>query len=347
MQDRKIDFVISWVDGKDQAWRQEKSRYDAASSSDDGEERYRDWDNLKYWFRGVEKFAPWVGKIHFITWGHLPEWLDVNHPRLHIVRHEDYIPQEYLPTFNSHTIEWNMHRIEGLAEQFVYFNDDFFLINKVKPEDFFQHGKPCDMLAFQPVVANPANPVMSHIYLNNSLVISKYFNKRENVKKQPGSYFKIGYPLLYFVYNILEMMFPLYTGFYTVHGPSPFLRDTYRTLWAKEGELLDATCRHRFRNEADVSQYLAREWQKLSGDFQARNITRHFRYFNVESDNPALVKVICGQKAKMICINDANKPIDFVRAKKQVIDAFESILPEKSSFEKSRDMARKLSLEKR
>lgn len=334
MQDHKIDFVISWVDGKDQAWLQEKSKYDAASGSDDAKERYRDWENLKYWFRGVEKFAPWAAKIHFITWGHLPKWLDVNHPRLHIVRHQDYIPQEYLPTFNSHTIEWNMHRIEGLAEQFVYFNDDFFLINKVKPEDFFQHGKPCDMLAFQPVVANPANPVMSHIYLNNSLVISKYFNKRGNVKKQPGSYFKIGYPALYFVYNILEMMFPQYTGFYTVHGPSPFLKDTYRTLWAKEGELLDATCRHRFRNEADVSQYLAREWQKLSGSFKAQNITRHFRYFDVESDNPVLTKVICGQKAKVICINDANKPIDFIRAKNQVIDAFECILPEKSSFEK-------------
>ena len=117
MQDHKIDFVISWVDGKDQAWLQDKSKYDAASGSDDAKERYRDWENLKYWFRGVEKFAPWVAKIHFITWGHLPKWLDVNHPRLHIVRHEDYIPQEYLPTFNSHTIEWNMHRIEGLAEQ--------------------------------------------------------------------------------------------------------------------------------------------------------------------------------------------------------------------------------------
>lgn len=334
MQDHKIDFVISWVDGGDPAWLQEKSKYHAIGSSDDAKERYRDWDNLRYWFRGVEKFAPWVDKIHFITWGHLPAWLNVNHPRLHIVRHEDYIPREYLPTFNSHTIEWNMHRIEGLAEQFVYFNDDFFLINTVKPQDFFLQGKPCDMLAFQPVVANPANPVMSHIYLNNSLVISKYFHKRENVKMQPGNYFKFGYPCLYFVYNILEMMFPLYTGFYTVHGPSPFLKETYRTLWAKEEELLDETCRHRFRNEADVSQYLAREWQKLSGKFHAQNITRHFRYFDVQSDNPALIKAIVKQKAKMICINDANAPIDFMHAKKQVAEAFACILPETSSFEK-------------
>lgn len=338
MQENKIDFVVTWVDGSDKDWQQEKSKYGLSLSGkdiDDANERYRDWDNLKYWFRGVEKYAPWVRKVHFITWGHLPVWLNTAHPKLNIVCHEDYIPAKYLPTFNSHTIEWNMHRIEGLSEQFVYFNDDFFLTGPVKAEDFFKNGKPCDMLAFQPVVANPANPVMSHIYLNNSLVISKYFSKRENVRKQMGKYFKLGYPGLYFFYNLLELAFPLFTGFYTVHGPSPFLKETFCTLWEKEANLLDQTCCHRFRSEADVSQYLAREWQKLSGNFHAQNITRHFRYFDVKSDNPALVRAIASQGTRIICINDANEPIDFVQAKRQVIEALEKNLPDKSEFEKS------------
>lgn len=335
MQESKIDFVMPWVDGSDAAWQREKSRYDASRDADDADERYRDWDVLKYWFRGVEKYASWVRKIHFITWGHLPEWLDTSNPRLNVVRHEDYIPKEYLPTFNSHTIEWNMYRIEGLSEQFVYFNDDVFLTGLVRPEDFFHDGKPCDMLAFQPVVANPANPVMSHIYMNNSLVLSKYFTKRENVKGQPGNYFKLGYPCMYFFYNLLELAFPLFTGFYTVHGAAPFLKETFRTLWEKEQVLLDGTCRHRFRSEDDVSQYLAREWQKLSGNFHAKNITRHFKYFNVKNDNQELVRAIVSQKARMICINDANEPIDFIYARKQIRDAFEQILPEKSEFEKS------------
>lgn len=334
MQENRIDFVISWVDGNDKAWQQEKRKYDTCSGTDSADERYRDWENLKYWFRGVEKYAPWVGKIHFITWGHLPKWLDTSHPKLHIVRHEDYMPAEYLPTFNSHTIEWNMHKIDGLSERFVYFNDDFFLTGTVKEEDFFEGDRPCDMLAFQPVVANPKNPIMSHIYLNNTLALSKYFSKRENVKMQPRNYFKIGYPPLYFFYNLLEMGFPLYTGFYTVHGPSPFLKSTYEMLWEKEGELLDATCSHKFRHEEDVSQYLVREWQKLSGHFKAKNITKNFRYFNVGSDNPKLVDTIVKQKAKIICINDANEPIDFAHAKKQIIEAFEKVLPEKSGFEK-------------
>ena len=57
-----IDFVIAWVDGNDQKWKREKEWYarrDAKQSlCDNREERYRDWDNLQYWFRGVEKNAP-------------------------------------------------------------------------------------------------------------------------------------------------------------------------------------------------------------------------------------------------------------------------------------------------
>ncbi len=90
----KIDFVIIWVDGSDVEWKKERAVYDKSikDDADNGDHRYRDWNNLKYWFRGVEKFAPWVRKIHFITWGHLPKWLDISHPKLHLVRHEDYIP---------------------------------------------------------------------------------------------------------------------------------------------------------------------------------------------------------------------------------------------------------------
>ena len=93
-----IDFVITWVDGNDPAWQQEKSRTLKASGlidkTDDRKERYRDWDNLQYWFRGVEQFAPWVRKVHFVTWGHLPEWLNTSAPKLNIVNHEDFIPEE-------------------------------------------------------------------------------------------------------------------------------------------------------------------------------------------------------------------------------------------------------------
>lgn len=73
-----IDFVITWVDGNDLEWKREKAArlgrtdMDISVNTDDRKERYRDWDNLRYWFRGMEKYAPWVRKVHFVTWGHIP-----------------------------------------------------------------------------------------------------------------------------------------------------------------------------------------------------------------------------------------------------------------------------------
>lgn len=90
--------------------------------------RYRDYGTFNYWFRMVEMHAPWVNNIYLITNGQRPKWLNVNHPKLKWVRHEEFIPKEYLPTFNASAIEMNIHRIDGLSENFVLFNDDMYLI---------------------------------------------------------------------------------------------------------------------------------------------------------------------------------------------------------------------------
>jgi len=332
--EQEIDFVVTWVDGGDPAWRRERARFSGETGVDDDECRYRDWGLLRYWFRGVEKFAPWVRRVHFITWGHLPPWLNTECPKLRIVRHEDYIPREYLPTFNCNVLEIHLHRIKGLAEQFVYFNDDLYLLRSVGPDCFFSEGLPWDMLAFQPVVANPENPVMSHLFLNNSLVLCRHFRKRENVKHQPGNYFHLGYPPLYFFYNLLELAFPKYTGFYTVHGPAPFLRKTFLELWEKEEAVLTATSGHRFRNQDDVTDYLFRDWQKLSGNFRPRNVQRDLSYFGLGENHEGLLRTIRGQKSRMLCINDAAEVPDADRIQREIQEAFEQILPEASAFER-------------
>ena len=328
----EIDFVITWVNSADEEWQKNKTRYQQEEGTDAGVQRYRDWGLLKYWFRGVEKYAPWVRRIHLVVAGTLPDWLDTAHPRLHIVRHEDYIPAEYLPTFNSNVLELYLNRIEGLSEHFVYFNDDMFLLKSTSPETFFKKGKPRDMLAFQPVVANPENPVMSHTLLNNMLVLSKYFDKRREVAAHPGRYFKPGYPPLYFFYNLLELFFPLYTGLYTVHNPFPFCRSTFEELWEKEGELFLRVSANRYRGEGDITPYLFREWQKLSGNFTPANVKRGFRYFDVRDEEEKILKTIRKRKAQIICINDSCVA-EWQDRKVQMLEAFEEILPDSCSYE--------------
>ena len=100
-----IDFIVTWVDGNDPDWLKQKHEYLGAAYNarevDVRDVRYRPWDTLKYLFRGIDTYAPWVRRIHFVTWGHLPSWLNTSNPRLNVVKHSDYIPEKYLPTFSS------------------------------------------------------------------------------------------------------------------------------------------------------------------------------------------------------------------------------------------------------
>ena len=87
-----IDFVVTWVDMDDPEWKKQFHQYSGKIDNrvnEVSEARFRDYGFLKYWFRGVEKFTPWVRKVHFVTSGQQPDWLNVDHPKLNLVSHED------------------------------------------------------------------------------------------------------------------------------------------------------------------------------------------------------------------------------------------------------------------
>ena len=327
----EIDFVIPWVDGGDPAWRREKDQYagSTASTEDAREIRFRDWETLRYWFRGVERFAPWVGKIHFITWGHLPEWLDTDHPKLHIVNHRDYIPEQYLPTFSSHVIELNMHRIPELSDRFVYFNDDIFILKPLQETDFFIGGKPCDLC-----VANAITPRLgefSPILLQTTSYINKHFNKKQDIRRNFKKWFSPKYGKL-LIRTVCLLPWTFHTGFYNHHLAVPYEKRTLETVWAAEPEILNETCSHRFRDDRDVNQYIFRYWRLASGDFVPHGILG--RYMNMGDDNTAIYQTVRDRSVKLFCINDKDNRADFETEKKKLIEAFESVFPEKSQFER-------------
>ena len=86
-----IDFVVLWVDGNDPQWQAQKAKYQGKTLDDsNAAHRFRDWGLMPYWFRAVEKFCPWVRKVHFVTCGHVPQWLNLDCPKLNHVKHSDY-----------------------------------------------------------------------------------------------------------------------------------------------------------------------------------------------------------------------------------------------------------------
>ena len=329
----KIDFVIIWVDSNDPDWQKEKSKYAKNSNGDRSIIRYRDWENLKYLFRGIEKYAKWVNNVYFVTCGHLPSWLNTECDKLKIVKHSDYMPKEYLPTFNANPIEMNLHRIKGLEEHFVFFNDDMFLTNHVKKEDFFKNGMPCELAALNAVTPSNEN-IVSYIWFNDWAIINKHFDKRKCIKKNLNKWINIKYGKENL--RTLQLMpWKKFLGFKFTHLPTSLLKSTYYEVWQKEYDVLNSTSLNKFRTKNDVNQYLIKDWQICQGKFYPRS-NRIGKIYDVSKNNiENIVKDIKNKKHKMICINDG--VIDeeqFEIYKKRIIDAFEQVLPEKSNFEK-------------
>lgn len=329
-----IDFVLAWVDGSDPAWCEERIQYDPNCKLDAKHlaERYRDWENLQYWFRAVEKYAPWVHRIYLVTWGHIPVWLNLSCEKLVVVNHRDFIPEQYLPTFNANTIELNFHRIPGLSEHFVYFNDDMFLTRPVTPEDFFMNGLPRDELIQDTVYFTPTS--IGHLIGSDLTLLNKHFPKKQLRHLPLKMLMNPGYGVLNLYRNLVLTVWPYYTGFYCSHICASYLKSTYETLWALEPEVLHQTCLCRTRQATNVNQYLFKFWQLVEGKFVPRPVRfGHAFHLNDRMDD-ALDDAIENSRYSTICINDTELVTNFEAQKQRVIALFQKKLPEKSSFEK-------------
>ena len=327
-----IDFVITWVDMEDPKWKAEFSKYSGKKDNEKNgvsEARFRDYGFLKYWFRGVEKFAPWVRKIHFVTSGQKPEWLDENNPKINLVNHKDYIPAEFLPTYNSVVIERYLHKIPDLAEHFVYFNDDFYIINNISTERFFKNGVPCDIAVFQ------YNPSWSQWYKrikNNLKIINRHFDKKEVMARDHDKWFHKSYGSRA-RWNYLLKPYGKFITLRTPHNAQPYLKSTFEEVWAVAEKELTETSANRFRTVTDYTPELFRTWQICKGNFEPYNTYSDTKMFPLMIKPKQAIKAIYNQSYTLICLNDNVHIRNYAQVMENIKDAFDSILPEKSTFE--------------
>ena len=323
-----IDFVIVWVDDSDSKWQAERRKYVAEDINfmNVNDCRYRDQGLLRYWFRSVEQYAPWVRRIHFVTCGHYPEWLNLTHPHLNFVKHEDYISAEYLPTFSVNPIELNLHRIDGLAEQFVFFNDDMFVSGPVLPTDFFVDGLPRDVA----LRAIPLTGDIGSINLNDINIIQKEFYFPSQFKKNFWKWMNYRYGIQC-LRNIHLLPYRYFTGVKNTHVANAYRKKTFEEVWLKYGDVLDKTCRHRFRSPLDVNQWLMKYWQIVSGQF----FPQRYSFGKLYSANQTkeIEWELDRKRTKLLCINDNEGVSNFEQIKEETIRIFERLFPEKSSFE--------------
>ena len=308
-----IDLVYTWVDGNNANWQLEKKKYLAASANElhpnaSSSSRFESRDELKYSLRSVSDNTDFVRNIYIVTNGIFPKWLNTNHEKIHLINHGQIFrnPSDSLPTFNSHAIESNLHRIPGLSEHFIYLNDDIFFHRKTFVSDLFTHdGKPRVLLSSVPL-------------------------KKPDEKDHPFYAAQLNSK------KIVESIFSVSVADRVLHGPYPQLKSTLEKIELLYGKELENTERRKFRSYHDISlpASLAIDW----GFAQGTAVRSLVMSSTVATSGKlgmylALVRHYLFRDRQYLCINDADKkPGKY--AEKFIKCYLEWSFPQKSEFEK-------------
>lgn len=319
--DFPIDAVYTWVDGADPDWLARKNRTLAAQSgcelneSAATESRYASRDELRFSLRSLVCFAPWIRHIYLVTDDQLPAWLNSSHPMITVVPHREIFGDTgSLPTFNSHAIESRLHRIPGLAEHFLYLNDDMFFGRPLLPTAFFHAN------GIAKYFTSPAQVDAGAVAVTDAPATAAGKNNRAIIKERFGR-------------TITQKM---------KHVPYPLLRSVLERLEEHLPEQFAATAAHPFRHPQDLSvpSSLHHYWSFLSGQSVPGGIG--YRYADLGDPTvPALLRSMLVERfADAFCINDtdaADVPVDEqLKLMAQFLPAY---FPYRSPFELSEEVA--------
>lgn len=287
-----VDIVYTWVDSDDEQWRRSLSEWAAVEhvelESSNNDERYIDREELRFSLRSIWLYAPFVRNIYIVTSGHRPHWLEEGAGNVRIVPHHEIFPDpSVLPTFNSHAIEASLHRIPGLAENFIYFNDDVFLGREVRRETF---------------------------YTQAGLIKSRFSPSSFTAAVEPGP---AAIPTDWASYNATRFMsdqFGVQFDRKMKHVPMAMKRSVLEEMESHYPEIFERTRAARFRSCRDFSipsmlaHYYAIatgrgvEWENVAGEYMYADTGR--------SDFPHRIQAIRKVQPTFLCLN-VTKHTDF------------------------------------
>ena len=292
-----MDIVITYVDGNDPVWKQD---YEKHTNVPVMQKRFRDWGTLKYLLRGIEVNMPFIRNVYLVVShpSQVPQWVDQT--QLKIVLHSDIIPEKYLPTFNCNPIEMHLHRIEGLDEEYLYFNDDLYPLAPCSPEDFFRNGK--GVLGF------------SRHFLASGMYKKICRNSDTHARKALG-------------------LKPSFCFVRPQHTCTPMFRSECEQLYSiLEQDILASLTR--VRTSGNLNQYLFLDYQLYKGRMVNEKISN--KHYSVAVASPEKLKsFILSPTRNLMCVNDVRLSEErYLKLRTAMIEAFEQKFPQKSRFEK-------------
>ncbi len=272
--------------------------------------RFAERDELRYSLRSLEMHANWVNHIFIVTDQQVPSWLVEDHPRITVIDHSEIFDDpDSLPVFNSHAIESRLHHIPGLAERYLYLNDDVFFGSPVIPDQFFtSNGIAKFFLSDRPIGLDPVDdrdlPV-SAAAKNNRTIIERLFGVTVTQKFQ--------------------------------HTPHPQLRTVLEEMEQRLPEEFAAVARSQFRSPQDISVAAALHHYYAYATGRAVPGTLNYQFLELSEPDTVmeLRKLALRRHLEVFCLNDTMSTGAALDRQRDVIREFcEQYYPVPSSFEK-------------
>ena len=313
-----IDVVITWVDGADPQWQARKAKAIHGKRVDsiaNDAARFQSKEELRFCLRSLNAFGTWINHIYIVTDRQTPSWLAPN-PKITIVDHTEIIPEKYLPTFNSHVIETWLHRIPGLSEHFLYFNDDVML-------------------------GRPAPP--SHYFGSNGLAYN-FITRAETPAGAPALH---DTPTLRGAKNVralLQREFGVYLRYNSAHTVFPLRRSTYEAAHDMFADEIADYCHNKVRGHSDLpfASYLIPNLAFLRGEAVTQR-TSCF-YFDIRSAlAERYYKTLLRRRATdlapfSICLNDVAVEGEAEGSEARMRHFMESYFPIRAPWENDADV---------
>lgn len=302
--DSPVDFVVLWVDGNDPEFVRIRNKWvERLGLPIPLAARFVQADELRYVLRSAERNLSWVTRVVLVTNGQLPQWLNTKHSRLKILRHQEFLPADCLPTFNSCAIEAGLVRWQGMAEHFLLANDDTFVLRPTLRSYFF------------PREGLSANYIT--VFKRKDYTASAYGQQLLAAQKLLAGRFKRADFLLEPHHNI-----------------DAYIKSGCLEAWRLFRPLLTATCASRFRAKTDISRYVFAGVSVSLGKAVWRR-THRSRWFGSDGMVWELwqnyAKEIQKYNPRLVCLNDSEQCTNADREK--LTRYLQRIFPVKSSFE--------------
>lgn len=295
-----IDLIITYVNSSDNNWIRDYVR--TTKTHNPTATRFRSWGTLRYLFRGIAVYMPFIRNVVLIVSGptQVPAWLDTK--KVRVVYHDEFIPKEYLPTFNSCTIESFFWNIKDLADKVIYLNDDLFPVGPMAETDFFTDNTP--HVKFK----EPENYNARNMFQNQSRNGLDTVLRALNLPEYPNG----------------KILLPYHASF-----------AIYKDSFLKIKELCENNIRQSIstiRQNNNINQYIYAYYAYCTNAFI--NETVNYRYFNItDAEVSDIFTAITSETYQMLCLNDSDKLKDYARTRYLLQQCFERKFPDKCKYE--------------